>query len=400
MAGLSKISVQSGTSHGGVVLADGSIADVKLDLDTLETLSRVARDEYGLRPARCSTARRRCPTARSTTFPKRETAEIHLATNFQNMLFDHMPAELRDDDLRVARGATPKTSANRPTPTSSSSTRRARRRWARSSASCGTCRSRRRRRWRKRTTRSSTFLFNAAGDRQNGEHRREVREGRGDPPRGSDRSGRRRRRTGRCGVERLERPRRGDSMGARVASAAEKSGDSEARGAPARSDAMVDALWLARCSRSAVERRTSCEGALNGVAVNLEVARSRSEKPDAAGIGGRAVHQRRGGATRRCDRDDRSAPGVGTRVAARRSNRRRRWRRISRAARSGGSRGRARSSSSTVTFGGLGTTSASSSAVRLAHRSLSARGDRRVSRAFGLRAGDKRGAPDDLDSRA
>src|SRR6476620_6607196 len=30
MTGLSKISVQSGTSHGGVVLADGSIADVKL----------------------------------------------------------------------------------------------------------------------------------------------------------------------------------------------------------------------------------------------------------------------------------------------------------------------------------------------------------------------------------
>jgi fructose/tagatose bisphosphate aldolase len=48
MAGLSKISVQSGTSHGGVVLADGSIADVKLDLDTLERLSKVARDDYGL----------------------------------------------------------------------------------------------------------------------------------------------------------------------------------------------------------------------------------------------------------------------------------------------------------------------------------------------------------------
>jgi fructose/tagatose bisphosphate aldolase len=34
--GLSKISVQTGTSHGGVVLADGKIADVKLDLATLE----------------------------------------------------------------------------------------------------------------------------------------------------------------------------------------------------------------------------------------------------------------------------------------------------------------------------------------------------------------------------
>jgi hypothetical protein len=47
-AGLSKISVQSGTSHGGVVLADGSIADVALDLETLRILGEIARDEYGL----------------------------------------------------------------------------------------------------------------------------------------------------------------------------------------------------------------------------------------------------------------------------------------------------------------------------------------------------------------
>ena len=47
-AGISKISVQTGTSHGGVVLPDGSIADVKLDLQALAALSRVAREEYGL----------------------------------------------------------------------------------------------------------------------------------------------------------------------------------------------------------------------------------------------------------------------------------------------------------------------------------------------------------------
>jgi fructose-bisphosphate aldolase, class II len=94
MAGLSKISVQSGTSHGGVVLADGSIADVKLDLDTLETLSRVARDDYGLAGA-VQHGASTLPDTAFNNFPKRETAEIHLATNFQNMLFDHMPAELR-----------------------------------------------------------------------------------------------------------------------------------------------------------------------------------------------------------------------------------------------------------------------------------------------------------------
>jgi len=94
MAGLSKISVQSGTSHGGVVLADGSIADVKLDLDTLERLSKVARDEYGLSGA-VQHGASTLPDTAFNNFPKRETAEIHLATNFQNMLFDHMPAELR-----------------------------------------------------------------------------------------------------------------------------------------------------------------------------------------------------------------------------------------------------------------------------------------------------------------
>jgi fructose/tagatose bisphosphate aldolase len=95
MAGLSKISVQSGTSHGGVVLADGTIADVKLDLDTLETLSRVARDEYGAAGA-VQHGASTLPDSAFNHFPKREVAEIHLATNFQNMLFDHMSADLRD----------------------------------------------------------------------------------------------------------------------------------------------------------------------------------------------------------------------------------------------------------------------------------------------------------------
>ncbi|HEV8448069.1 MAG TPA: class II fructose-bisphosphate aldolase [Gemmatimonadaceae bacterium] len=92
--GLSKISVQSGTSHGGVVLPDGSIADVKLDFDTLERLSKVARDEYGLAGA-VQHGASTLPETAFHNFPKCETAEIHLATNFQNMLFDHIPDSLR-----------------------------------------------------------------------------------------------------------------------------------------------------------------------------------------------------------------------------------------------------------------------------------------------------------------
>ena len=48
LAGISKISVQTGTSHGGVVLPDGSIAQVALDFDTLKALSAIAQKEYGL----------------------------------------------------------------------------------------------------------------------------------------------------------------------------------------------------------------------------------------------------------------------------------------------------------------------------------------------------------------
>jgi fructose/tagatose bisphosphate aldolase len=96
MMGISKISVQSGTSHGGVVLADGSIADVKLDLDTLERLSKVAREEFGLAGA-VQHGASTLPDTAFHNFPKRETAEIHLATNFQNMLFDYLPTTLRDE---------------------------------------------------------------------------------------------------------------------------------------------------------------------------------------------------------------------------------------------------------------------------------------------------------------
>jgi fructose-bisphosphate aldolase, class II len=94
--GLSKISVQSGTSHGGVVLPDGSIADVKIDFNTLGTLSKVARDEYGLAGA-VQHGASTLPDSAFHNFPKIETAEIHLATNFQTMMFDNIPGTLRDE---------------------------------------------------------------------------------------------------------------------------------------------------------------------------------------------------------------------------------------------------------------------------------------------------------------
>ena len=96
LAGISKISVQTGTSHGGVVLPDGSIAEVKLDLAALEALSKAARDEYGLAGA-VQHGASTLPQDAFGNFPRVETAEIHLATNFQNIVLDHprLPEDLR-----------------------------------------------------------------------------------------------------------------------------------------------------------------------------------------------------------------------------------------------------------------------------------------------------------------
>jgi len=93
--GISKISVQTGTSHGGVVLPDGTIADVKLDLDALAALSVAARG-YGMAGA-VQHGASTLPSNAFGNFPRVETAEIHLATNFQNIVFDHpaLPADLR-----------------------------------------------------------------------------------------------------------------------------------------------------------------------------------------------------------------------------------------------------------------------------------------------------------------
>lgn len=92
--GLSKISVQTGTSHGGVVLPDGSIAKVKVDFDTLARLSQLARRKYGLAGA-VQHGASTLPEEAFTKFAEAAACEVHLATNFQNILFDHLPRELR-----------------------------------------------------------------------------------------------------------------------------------------------------------------------------------------------------------------------------------------------------------------------------------------------------------------
>ncbi len=94
--GISKISVQTGTTHGGVVLPDGRIAEINLDFKTLQTLSEIARKEYGLAGA-VQHGASTLPAEAFHKFVECETAEVHLATEFQNMIYEseHFPADLR-----------------------------------------------------------------------------------------------------------------------------------------------------------------------------------------------------------------------------------------------------------------------------------------------------------------
>jgi len=96
--GISKVSIQTGTSHGGVPLPDGTVAQVKIDFDTLKRLSTVARDEYGLAGA-VQHGASTLPEEAFGHFPANGTAEIHLATGFQNILYDAggLPGELRGE---------------------------------------------------------------------------------------------------------------------------------------------------------------------------------------------------------------------------------------------------------------------------------------------------------------
>ncbi len=88
--GLSKVSIQTGTSHGGVPLPGGGVALVNVDFDTIRRLSAVCR-EYGL-AGTVQHGASTLPDELFHRFPEVDTAEIHLATGFQNTLYDHPAA--------------------------------------------------------------------------------------------------------------------------------------------------------------------------------------------------------------------------------------------------------------------------------------------------------------------
>lgn len=95
MEGMSKISVATGTSHGGVVLADGSLADIDVDFSILSDISKVCRNEFNI-GGTVQHGASTLPDKFFAEFPKSQAIEVHLATGFQNIQMDHpeFPKEL------------------------------------------------------------------------------------------------------------------------------------------------------------------------------------------------------------------------------------------------------------------------------------------------------------------
>jgi fructose-bisphosphate aldolase class II len=98
LTGISKISIQTGTSHGGVVLPDGTLAQVAIDFETLRLLGEKARREYGMGGA-VQHGASTLPDAAFHKFVEAGTCEVHLATAFQNLVIEHpsVPESLREE---------------------------------------------------------------------------------------------------------------------------------------------------------------------------------------------------------------------------------------------------------------------------------------------------------------
>lgn len=92
--GVSKLSIQTGATHGGVILPDGSIAKVNIDFETLQKLSEIIHKQYNLAG---------CVQQGASTLPQEAfhkfpnvAIEIHLATQFQNLVYDYFPLSLKE----------------------------------------------------------------------------------------------------------------------------------------------------------------------------------------------------------------------------------------------------------------------------------------------------------------
>lgn len=94
LTGISKVSVQTGTSHGGVVMPDGTLKQVSVDFNVLKDISAVGRQKYHMGGS-VQHGASTLPEDLFDHFPENNALEIHLATGFQNIFFDNAPDEIK-----------------------------------------------------------------------------------------------------------------------------------------------------------------------------------------------------------------------------------------------------------------------------------------------------------------
>ena len=85
---VSKISINTGTYHGGKMQPDGTLAQVNVDYDLLKTISDICRAEFGMGGA-VQHGASTLPGHQLAKFPGTGAVEIHLALGFTNLTFDH-----------------------------------------------------------------------------------------------------------------------------------------------------------------------------------------------------------------------------------------------------------------------------------------------------------------------
>lgn len=93
--GISKISVQTGSTHGGIPLSDGKIKEILINTQVLKDIGKTARLEYflgGVVQHGASTL----PLHIFQALREAQTLEVHLATALQNITFDTLPSEIRE----------------------------------------------------------------------------------------------------------------------------------------------------------------------------------------------------------------------------------------------------------------------------------------------------------------
>lgn len=91
--GLTKLSIQSGTRHGGNVLADGSFGDMPIEFDLIKDLSTVCRNPHDLGGC-VQHGASMLTLEKISQLPSVGCLEVHLAAAFLNAVYDNLPEEL------------------------------------------------------------------------------------------------------------------------------------------------------------------------------------------------------------------------------------------------------------------------------------------------------------------